>query len=150
MAVCCVLLLLSEQCAINYVYTKTMRKQLILTNLYHSDSIIWNRFKFGTGSNGFDILEWTSLTAVSHHLQLIKFLSKSITTKQTNLDISFHFSIHRFHHSNHIYRRSLAMMEYFLDENLNNKKYNSLKSNKRKYKKYYKHYSTYNQSIIYF
>ena len=56
-AVCCVHLLLSEQCAINYVHTKTMRKQRILTNLYYSDSIIWKWFNFGTGSNGFDIPE---------------------------------------------------------------------------------------------
>ena len=41
-AVCTVHLLLSEQCAINYIHMKTTQKQCILTNLYYSDFIIWN------------------------------------------------------------------------------------------------------------
>ena len=57
MAVCCVRLLLSEQCTVNDVHMQAMQKQRILTNFHYSDSIIWNRFNFGTGSNGFGILE---------------------------------------------------------------------------------------------
>ena len=57
MVVCCVRLLLSEQCTVNDVHTQTMWKQCILTNFYYSDSIIWNWINFGTGSNGFGILE---------------------------------------------------------------------------------------------
>ena len=60
-AVCTVHLLLSEQCAIKYIHMKTTQKQCILTNLYYFDFIIWNWFNYGTGSNRFDILEWTSL-----------------------------------------------------------------------------------------
>ena len=57
MAVCSVRLLLREQCTVNDVYTQTMWKRRILTNFYYSDSIIWNRFNFGTGSSGCGILE---------------------------------------------------------------------------------------------
>ena len=57
MAVYSVRLLLREQCTVNNVYTQTMRKRRILTNFYYFDSIIWNRFNFGTGSSGCDILE---------------------------------------------------------------------------------------------
>ena len=56
MDVCCVRLLLSEQCTVNDVHTQTMRKQHTITNFYYSDSIIRNRINFGTFSNGFGIL----------------------------------------------------------------------------------------------
>ena len=56
-AVCCVRLSLSEQCAINGIHTQTTQKQHILTNFYYSDSIVWNQFNFGTGSNEFGIVE---------------------------------------------------------------------------------------------
>ena len=55
MAVCCVRVLLSEQCTVNDVHTQTMRKQRILTNFYYFDSIIWIRINFGSGFNGFGI-----------------------------------------------------------------------------------------------
>ena len=64
-------LLLSEQYIINDIHMQTVRKQHILKNFYYSDSIIWNRFNFGTSSNGFCITEWTSLHAASIKLKNI-------------------------------------------------------------------------------
>ena len=46
MAICCVHLLLCEQCTVNDVYTQTIQKQHILTNFYYFDSMIWNRLQW--------------------------------------------------------------------------------------------------------
>ena len=46
MPVCCVRLLLSEQCTVNNIHMQKMRKLCILTNFYYSNSIIWNQFQW--------------------------------------------------------------------------------------------------------
>ena len=46
MDVCCVRLLLREQCAINDVHMQTLHEQRILTHFCNFDSLIWNRFQW--------------------------------------------------------------------------------------------------------
>ena len=73
MAVCCVRLLLSEQCTVNDVHMQTMRKQHILTNFYYSDSIIRNRFQW-IGYSGMNILIYSTYSNLAFNAKMVQWL----------------------------------------------------------------------------